>query len=70
MKRLTTLLIYCGISLAGVAQNVGIGTNKPNASALLDLQSTNKGLLLPRVADTSSLAKVLGKRNVKSEYLD
>jgi hypothetical protein len=30
------------------AQNVGIGTNIPNASAILDIQSTTKGILLPR----------------------
>ncbi len=35
---------------AGVlAQNVGIGTTTPHASALLDLQSTTQGLLIPRV---------------------
>jgi hypothetical protein len=33
--------------------NVGIGTASPNASALLDLTSTNKGLLAPRVTLTS-----------------
>jgi Head domain of trimeric autotransporter adhesin len=37
------------------AQNVGIGTTTPNASALLELQSTNKGLLLPRVTDTNAV---------------
>jgi hypothetical protein len=30
-------------------QNVGIGTNAPNASSLLELKSSNKGLLVPRV---------------------
>lgn len=35
----------------GFAQkdNVGIGTTKPDQSAILDLSSTNKGLLMPRV---------------------
>ncbi len=32
--------------------NVGVGTLTPNASAALDLQSTNKGFLLPRVSLT------------------
>lgn len=32
-----------------------MGTSTPHASALLELNSTNKGLLLPRVADTSSV---------------
>ena len=31
------------------AQNVGIGTNSPDASAKLDVVSTDKGLLIPRV---------------------
>jgi hypothetical protein len=30
-------------------QNVGIGTTTPNASAMLDVQSTSKGLLPPRM---------------------
>lgn len=28
---------------------VGIGTNQPHPSAALDIQSSNKGILLPRV---------------------
>lgn len=32
------------------AQNVGIGTSTPNASAKLEITSTNSGLLIPRVA--------------------
>ena len=56
MKKFTSMFICLAISLAGIAQNVGIGTNTPNASALLDLQSTNKGLLLPRLADTNAVA--------------
>jgi hypothetical protein len=31
------------------AQSVGVGTNSPNPSAVLDVSSTNKGLLIPRV---------------------
>jgi len=48
------LLLFAG--LAGSSQNVGIGTPAPNPSALLELQSTNKGLLLPRVADTNAVS--------------
>jgi len=36
--------------------NVGIGTANPNASAILDVSSTNKGLLVPRVALTATNA--------------
>ncbi|MFD0878372.1 hypothetical protein ACFQ1A_29675, partial [Massilia pinisoli] len=31
------------------AENVGIGTTKPDRSAILDLSSTSKGLLIPRM---------------------
>ncbi|WNI36450.1 phage tail protein [Chryseobacterium sp. SG20098] len=34
--------------------NVGIGTTSPDASAVLELNSTNKGLLIPRVALSST----------------
>ncbi len=49
MKKL--LFILSILPLALIAQNnVGIGTNSPNASALLDIESANKGLLIPRVS--------------------
>ncbi|MEO6489742.1 MAG: FG-GAP repeat protein [Ferruginibacter sp.] len=32
------------------AQNIGIGTTSPNASAALEIQSTSKGMLVPRIA--------------------
>src|SRR5215813_14154390 len=32
------------------SQNVGIGTVDPNASSLLDITSTTKGVLIPRMA--------------------
>ncbi len=39
-------------------QSVGINTSgaTPDASAILDLNSTNKGLLIPRVTDTNSVS--------------
>jgi hypothetical protein len=53
MKKLFALLfIFCSIQL--LAQT-GIGTSTPNASAKLDVYSTNKGFLPPRI----SLAGVL-----------
>ncbi|MBC7886986.1 MAG: FG-GAP repeat protein [Ferruginibacter sp.] len=36
------------------AQSVGIGTNSPNASAQLDVSSTTKGMLVPRIALTGA----------------
>jgi hypothetical protein len=56
MKQLLAIFTSLLFSLVINAQSVGIGTTTPNASAILDLNSTNKGLLLPRVADTSSIA--------------
>lgn len=40
----------------GYAQNVGIGTNTPNASAKLDIVDANRGILIPRVALTATNA--------------
>ena len=56
MKKLLLLLSILFFALFVHAQNVGIGTVTPDASAILDVSSTNKGLLLPRVADTNAIA--------------
>jgi hypothetical protein len=40
------------------AQNVGIGTSTPNASAQLDISSNNKGLLIPRMSSSQRNAIV------------
>jgi hypothetical protein len=45
--------VLSGNDVYNVTGEVGIGTATPNASALLDLTSTNKGFLPPRVALTS-----------------
>lgn len=57
MKKIYSILfIFFGLSLAQAQNNVGIGTNTPNASAKLDITDANKGLLIPRVALTASNA--------------
>ena len=38
------------------AQNVGIGTTAPNNSAMLDIISTSKGLLIPRMTGAQRTA--------------
>lgn len=38
------------------AQNIGIGTVSPNVSALLDITSTSKGMLVPRMTTTQRAA--------------
>ena len=54
MKKILTLAlaIGCGIALGQKADNVGIGTTKPDPSALLELNSNSKGFLLPRMTET------------------
>lgn len=49
---LSLVLIFTAAVTVHAQQNVGIGTSSPNTSALLDLTSTNKGLLIPRVTQT------------------
>jgi len=52
----TTILSDLNFSTSGTTKmridengNVGIGTSSPNSSALLDLNSSNKGILFPKV---------------------
>ena len=57
------LLLVLTISIFVVnAQTVGIGTTSPNTNAILDLNSTNKGLLVPRLttAQRTSMPAVTG----------
>lgn len=49
MKKISLLLPAMFIVVCGYAQNIGIGTKTPNASALLDVTSTTKGMLVPRL---------------------
>ena len=49
MKKLSFLLIFVLATLYLFAQNVGIGTISPNAKAVLDVSSTSKGILFPRL---------------------
>jgi len=48
--------VLSGNDVYNITGEVGIGTATPNASALLDLTSTNKGFLPPRVALTAANA--------------
>ena len=50
MKKFYLMVACLTISAIANSQNVGIGTNSPNASAQLDVFADNKGLLVPRVS--------------------
>ena len=58
MKRIFTLIISLAICHFINAQNIGINSTgaAPDASAILDVVSTSKGLLIPRVALTATNA--------------
>ena len=60
MKRSLILLVaILSLAISSLAQNnVGINDDNsaPNASAMLDVFSANKGLLIPRIALTSTTA--------------
>jgi len=51
MKQIFTLLAAVLFTVTTYAQ-VGIGTTTPDASAALDITSTSKGLLIPRMTNT------------------
>ena len=50
MKKIFTLIVAFLVIASTFAQ-VGIGTTTPNASAALDIDSTTKGLLIPRMTN-------------------
>lgn len=58
MKRYLLSLVLITLTVELIAQNVAINTTgaAPNASAMLDVESTNRGLLIPRVALTATNA--------------
>jgi hypothetical protein len=49
MNKLLLMMAALLTAYFAPAQNIGIGTTTPNASAMLDVQSTTKGLLVPRM---------------------
>lgn len=58
-KRLVGLSLGLVASFSVLAQdNVGIGTNTPNPSAVLDVNATNKGMLVPRLTSAQRTAIV------------
>lgn len=58
MFKINFILTSCCLFVQAVvsAQNVGIGTTSPNASAQLDVSSTTKGFLAPRMTQAQRVA--------------
>ena len=52
------------MSIHGGTKNVGIGTITPNASALLDLESTTKGLAIPTMTSAQASAIATPKKSL------
>lgn len=52
MKLFTAIVVMASVNYLNA--QVGIGTTNPNASSSLEIYSTNSGVLIPRVALTSS----------------
>ena len=51
------LILLTGLSLSLFAQNnVGIGTATPNPQAILDIESPDKGILIPRITTVARTA--------------
>ena len=55
MKQFFTLLAVVLLTATTYAQ-VGVGTATPDASSALDITSTTKGLLIPRMTETQRWA--------------
>jgi len=55
MKKVFFLGMLGAISINGIAQNIGLGTNNPHKTAILDISSTTKGVLIPRMAALSEI---------------
>ncbi len=51
MKAIILSFVFIGLGFTTYAQ-IGIGTTNPAATAALDIESTTKGLLIPRLTQT------------------
>jgi len=58
MKKITFEILFLFFAFCSMAQNVAINAtgNAPDGSAMLDVQSTNKGLLIPKMGQAQRIA--------------
>jgi len=68
MKKLTAFSIFMGATLPLVAQvSISSGTSTPHPSAMIDVQSTEKGALIPRMS-TAQLEAIVSPANGLQVY--
>ena len=53
--RLWSFIIFLGLPVSLFSQSIGIGTNTIDESAILDISSTEKGILLPRMTSSQRM---------------
>ena len=69
-KNLILVLFTLGIIQLGYSQNsVGIGTTTPDANAILDLRSSDQGLLVPRLTTAQRTTLNGSLTNVQNSLL-
>ena len=58
MKKIITLSLLCIFALFtfNIYGQVGIGTTAPNTNASLEINSSNRGLLIPRLSLTNTFS--------------
>lgn len=56
MKKIWLLLLSLPVATSLKSQSVGIGTAAPHTSALLDISTTTKGILIPRMTTLQRMA--------------
>lgn len=56
VKRLKYFFISCFFAGNSYSQGIGIGTNAPHSSAILEMHNTSKGILFPRMTTLQKLA--------------
>lgn len=58
MKKIAYLIMLFFASHYYVSAQVGVGTTNPDASSILHVESTDKGILVPRLTDAQEMALV------------
>ncbi|MCB0501525.1 MAG: tail fiber domain-containing protein, partial [Bacteroidetes bacterium] len=63
------LCCFIGCSLSGIGQSIGIGTDYPDAQAILHIHSTDRGIFIPRMTTAQRDANITPLINTTDEGL-